>query len=195
MSSLLFVYASTHGQTERIVVRLADRLRVAGHQVTVWSATHLPPRPVLAGYDGYLLAGSVRFGKYHRRLVAFARANADRLNAMPGVFVSVCGAMIGDTPLGRAEAHKYEALFARETGWNPSLNRSLPGAIVYTRYDWITRWVMKLINWRKGGPTDTSRDWDCTDWEAVDRLAEEVAELARSQVLDHGPATPVALRG
>jgi menaquinone-dependent protoporphyrinogen IX oxidase len=32
-----------------------------------------------------------------------------------------------------------------------------------------------MISRRKGLPTDTSRDWDLTEWDAVDRFAEELA--------------------
>jgi menaquinone-dependent protoporphyrinogen oxidase len=185
MSSILMVYGSTHGQTGRIVERLASNLTVAGHRVTTWKGDQLPARPVLAGYDGYVIAGSVRYGKYQPYLVEFARANAERLSAMPSVFVSVCGALIGDWAAGPAEARKYEASFQRLTGWTPSLARSLPGALNYTRYGMLTRFIMQMISRRTGRPTDTSRDWDGTDWAAVDRLAGEIGELVRAPAVVH----------
>lgn len=33
-----------------------------------------------------------------------------------------------------------------------------------------------MISRRSGGPTDTSREYEFTDWEAVDRFGREVAE-------------------
>jgi menaquinone-dependent protoporphyrinogen IX oxidase len=38
--------------------------------------------------------------------------------------------------------------------------------------------MMQLISWREGGPTDTSRDYELTDWGEVDRLADEVTRMA-----------------
>jgi menaquinone-dependent protoporphyrinogen oxidase len=35
---------------------------------------------------------------------------------------------------------------------------------------------MKTITRRRGGPTDTSQDYEYTDWDAVDRFAEDLAE-------------------
>jgi menaquinone-dependent protoporphyrinogen IX oxidase len=35
---------------------------------------------------------------------------------------------------------------------------------------------MQLISARTGRPTDTSRDWDFTDWDQVDRLGMELAD-------------------
>jgi menaquinone-dependent protoporphyrinogen oxidase len=39
----------------------------------------------------------------------------------------------------------------------------------------VTRRLIKLISWQAGGPTDTSRDYEFTDWEAVDRFAATLA--------------------
>jgi len=35
---------------------------------------------------------------------------------------------------------------------------------------------MKAITAREGGPTDTSRDYDFTDWPAVDQFADDAAD-------------------
>ncbi|MBK6781452.1 MAG: hypothetical protein IPG75_18235 [Gemmatimonadetes bacterium] len=42
-----------------------------------------------------------------------------------------------------------------------------------------------MISRRTGRPTDTSRDWDGTDWAAVDRLAGEIGELVRAPAVVH----------
>lgn len=185
MSRILIVYGSTYGQTGRIVERLASDLTVAGHRVTVWKGDQLPPGVDLHVFEGCVVAGSVLYGKYQPYLVDFVRAQARRLAAMPGVFISVCGALIGDWAEGPTEARKYEALFQQQTGWTPGLVRSLPGALNYTRYGLLTRFIMKRISRKTGRPTDTSRDWDGTDWAAVDRLAVEIGELVRPPVVVH----------
>ena len=185
MSRILIVYGSSYGQTGRIVERLSSDLTVAGHHVTVWKGDQVPPGANPAAFDGCVIAGSVLYGKYQPYLVEFVRAQGRRLGGMPGVFISVCGALIGDWPQGPAEARKYEALFLQQTGWTPSLVRSLPGALNYTRYGILTRFIMKMISRKTGRPTDTSRDWDCTDWPAVDRLAVEIGELVRPAAVVH----------
>lgn len=185
MSRILIVYGSTYGQTGRIIERISSDLTVAGHRVTVWKGDQLPPGADPGAFEGCVIAGSVLYGKYQPYLVEFARAQARRLAAMPGVFISVCGALIGDWAEGPAEARKYEALFQQQTGWTPSLVRSLPGALNYTRYGLLTRFIMKMMSRKTGRPTDTSRDWDGTDWAAVDRLAVEIGELVRPPVVVH----------
>jgi menaquinone-dependent protoporphyrinogen oxidase len=44
------------------------------------------------------------------------------------------------------------------------------GALVYSKYSFFTKLIMKTISRRAGGPTDTSRDYEFTDWVALDRF-------------------------
>jgi menaquinone-dependent protoporphyrinogen oxidase len=53
------------------------------------------------------------------------------------------------------------------------------GKLAYTQYGVLTRWLMRRIAAREGGPTDTSRDHDLTDWVAVRDFALAVAADAR----------------
>jgi menaquinone-dependent protoporphyrinogen oxidase len=189
MSRFLIVYGTNHGQTGKVVSRIADRLNQEGHEATLWNADALPDHPALVHYDALLVAGSVRYGRYQRALGDFVRWNLASLNTMPSAFVSVCGALAGSWAEGKAEARKYVEEFCRETGWRPGIARSFAGAVRYTEYDLFTRWIMKLISWRTGRPTDTSRDWEFTDWDAVDRFAAELVMLVSAPNQARRPLT------
>lgn len=177
MSRILVVYGSSYGQTRKVVDRLAQGLTVRGHQVTIWKGDVTPAVPALERFDAFLIAGSVRYGKHQRYLTNFARDHSARLNTFPSAFVSVCGAMAGTSVQGQAEARKYVERFLEATGWRPRIRISVAGGLPYTRYGLVTRWVMQLISKRTGAPTDTSRDWEFTDWDSVDRFGEELAEI------------------
>ena len=72
----------------------------------------------------------------------------------------------------------YVDRFLTATGWwHPTATRSFSGAVTYTRYNPLLRWWMQRISRHKGLPTDTSRDWDLTEWGAVERFARELAVL------------------
>jgi hypothetical protein len=43
--------------------------------------------------------------------------------------------------------------------------------LLYTRYGFFVRLVMRLISKMAGGDTDTSRDYEYTDWNAVAEFA------------------------
>jgi menaquinone-dependent protoporphyrinogen oxidase len=48
------------------------------------------------------------------------------------------------------------------------------GAFRYTQYDFFKRWAVKYIALRKGGPMDTSQDWELTDWNALRAFADSL---------------------
>jgi menaquinone-dependent protoporphyrinogen oxidase len=175
MSRILAIYGTTYGQTERVVQRIARALTATGHTVITVRGDQPPPDPSLADFDAYLIATSVLFGQHQRYMRDFVRAHAHLLNATPSAFVSVCGAAGGHSPPEQQQAQAYLDRFLRETGWQPRLTTSVGGAMAYTRYGPITRWVIKQISRRKGGPTDTSRDHESTDWTAVDDFARRFA--------------------
>ena len=176
MSTILIVYGTAHGQTERVAQRIRSALTDSGHAVTILKGDRLAPNLTLGAYDAFVVAGSVRVGRYQPYLAAFVRDHLTRLNAAPSTFVSVCGAA-GGGPDGLKAAQGYIDKFLSQTGWSPWLVRSFAGELAYTRYNPVTRWIMKMISRRTGGPTDTSRDYDFTDWAAVDRLGHELASM------------------
>jgi menaquinone-dependent protoporphyrinogen oxidase len=49
------------------------------------------------------------------------------------------------------------------------------GALLYTQYGWLTRWFMKRIVTKAGGDTDTTRDYEYTDWNDLRTFAREFA--------------------
>jgi menaquinone-dependent protoporphyrinogen oxidase len=57
--------------------------------------------------------------------------------------------------------------------------------MAYTRYNPVVRWVIKRISKRRGGPVDTSRDHEVTDWAQVRRFVDAVSSLVdRSAAVD-----------
>ena len=83
----------------------------------------------------------------------------------------------------REEAMRYSDNFLAQTGWQPGLTKTFAGSVKYTQYNFVTRYIMKLISRREGGSTDTSRDHEYTDWESVERFAEAfMAEIAKQEI-------------
>lgn len=173
MCKILVVYGSTYGQTERVARRIAGILKDAGHVVETHRGDELPDALPLGDYDGFLVAASVLMGHHQKYIRDWVRRYAALLNAAPSAFVSVCGAGRGD----RRQAQAYIDTLLHETGWRPTVTQSFTGAVAYTRYGWWYRWYLKRISRRKGLPTDTSRDWDFTEWSEVERLAEKLAVM------------------
>ena len=49
------------------------------------------------------------------------------------------------------------------------------GRLAYTQYGLLKRFVMRRIALKAGGPVDTSRDHEMTDWDQVRDVAAELA--------------------
>jgi menaquinone-dependent protoporphyrinogen oxidase len=171
MKRILIVYGTSYGQTARIVRTIADVLENMRFTVTCRRGDELRDDTPLDGFDAVLIAGSVLFGRHQRYLEEFARKHATTLAAMPSAFLSVCGALGGSWADGEREAAKYREDFARRTGWRPARAWSVAGRVAYTEYGFLLRLVMQFISWRTGRPTDTSRDYEFTDWSHVERIA------------------------
>jgi hypothetical protein len=56
-----------------------------------------------------------------------------------------------------------ERFFAK-TRWRPTETKVVAGALMYSRYWWWTRRIMRDIAAKAHGDTDTSRDFEYTDW-------------------------------
>ena len=191
MSNILLDYGTAYGQTARITQRIAVLLTDAGHTVTVQRGDLLPPGLSLGEYDAFVVAASVLFGRHQRYIRSFVRTHVTRLNAAPSAFLSVCGAAAGATPEGAGRGQAYVDKFLRETGWLPWATRSFAGALPYTRYGPFVRWIMKTISRRTGRPTDPSRDYDFTDWEAVEGFGRQLADILTAP----GPASKTGATG
>jgi menaquinone-dependent protoporphyrinogen oxidase len=64
----------------------------------------------------------------------------------------------------------------KRTGWRPERVELFAGALPYTKYDFVTRFFMRHIVAKEGGDVDTSRDYEYTDWRAVERFARGLVE-------------------
>lgn len=183
---LLIAYATRHGHTARVVERLAAAARAAGADVTVRDLGTAERRAPLPPLDAVLVAAPVYIGRHPGPVRRWVRAHRAELARVPTAFVSVSWSAGAARPEQRADAARYAERFLRGAGWRPALVRPVGGALPYTRYDPGTRWVMRTLTRRAGGDWDTTRDFEYTDWAAVDRLAGELLALARRDV----PAAP-----
>jgi menaquinone-dependent protoporphyrinogen oxidase len=183
MARILVIYGTAYGQTERIARRIVDRLTSRGHGVCMHKGDSLPKHLRLDDYDEVVLAASVIRGRHQRYIRDFARRHHEQLNRTRSAFVSVSGTAQGS----REEARQYIDEFVQQTGWNPRFPASFAGSMAYTQYGPLLRWITKVMSKRRGGPTDTSRDHEFTDWVAVDRFAERLSKaLPRSPEPDRG---------
>ena len=179
MSQILVIYGTTHGQTGKIARYIGEvLLRNELHRVDVVDAASQWPKP--DRYDGVIVAASLHARGYQRTVRRWVRRNAKVLNSKPTALVSVCLGVLQQDAAVQQEVVAIPKRFAEVNGWRPVTTKVVAGALPYTRYNLLTRWIMRRIVARAGGDVDTTRDFECTDWADVCAFATSFAHLVAS---------------
>jgi menaquinone-dependent protoporphyrinogen oxidase len=173
---ILMVYGTKEGQTAAIAGRMAQIFRNRGHQVTTYSVNEIPTGFATGAFDAAIVGGSIHMGAYPAHLRAFVTRHLDWLNTVPSGFFTVCMAIHSQHAAEREAAKTYGNRFVEAAHWHPQLIETFAGAVKYTRYNFITRYIMKMITKREGGSTDTAHDHEYTDWDAVARFTYQFLE-------------------
>jgi menaquinone-dependent protoporphyrinogen oxidase len=183
MKSIGIFYATREGQTKRIADHLAANLRGRGYAVDTHNLHGGAPID-LSRYTAAILAAPVHAGDHAPEIVKFAKQHVRELERLPSAFISVtlseAGAERPNAPAEEyvrftADVQKVIDRFVEQTGWRPKYVKPVAGALQYSKYNVLLRYVMKRIARAAGAETDTSRDYEYTDWKALDRFAGEFA--------------------
>ncbi|KRE77401.1 flavodoxin domain-containing protein [Arthrobacter sp. Soil763] len=169
MASIYLPFGTVEGQTARIAEYIAYVIREHGHEAR--TADLQTAGDVLPGdCDGVIVGASVHMGRHEGSVTDFVRANRAALERLPSALFSVSLAAHGD----EGSAEDYVEKFEAETGWRPAHVGLFAGALLYTRYGFLKRHMMKRITSSKGSPdTDLSRDYVYTEWDGVRRFTED----------------------
>jgi menaquinone-dependent protoporphyrinogen oxidase len=195
------LYATREGQTRKIADHVADAFRDREFEVDTWNVVDGTGIGDLGDYAAVVLAASLHGGHHEREMERFVREHRDELDRLPAVFLSVSLSEAGAEDANRP--HDERARFAHDvasaidvfltsTGWHPAHVKPVAGALVYTRYNPLVRFIMKRIAKQVGASTDTSRDHEYTDWNSLDQFvadfAGEIVERSRAAGRNNGPA-------
>jgi len=169
-------FATSEGQTCRIARRIASVLHdlglescaidVAGPNASAIDWTHV---------HGAFVGASLHAGKHQKAARRFVSAHAVDLTSVPSAFFSVSLSAASKNAREVVAADKIARAFPAACGWIPARTVTVAGRLAYRQYGFFIRWVMKRIAQKEGGPTDTSRDYEMTDWGEVDALARDMA--------------------
>jgi menaquinone-dependent protoporphyrinogen oxidase len=175
MVKILIVYSTVDGHTLTISKRLAECLLANGNTVRLASVDELSTA-ALDDCDKVIIGASIRYGNYRPALLALVKRQVDILNNKPSAFFSVnlVARKLGrDTP----ETNPYVKKLMRHTRWRPAEAAVFAGKLDYWWYRFRDRWIIRLIMFVTGGPTDPSTVQDFTDWQKVEAFAGRVADL------------------
>jgi menaquinone-dependent protoporphyrinogen oxidase len=180
-------YATREGQGKRVAEHIAERLRTLRFDVDVRDVRDSPESIDTLPYELAFLVASVHVGHHEREIIRFVKAHRLDLARVDASFLSLTLSEAGAEDLAAppekreaaaADARRMIEVFVEETRWRPAHALPVAGALTYSKYNFLIKLIMKLIARRAGGPTDTSRDYEFTDWAAVDRFVLDRVSLA-----------------
>jgi menaquinone-dependent protoporphyrinogen oxidase len=178
MKAAIF-YATREGHGKRVAEHIAERLRAQRFDVDVCNVKDSPELIDTQPYQLAFVIASVHLGHHEREILRFVKSHRADLVRLGAPFLSLtlseAGAEDSGAPTEKrtaaaADARRMIDVFVQETGWRPAYMLPVAGALTYSKYNFIIKLIMKAIARRAGGPTDTSRDYEFTDWAALDRF-------------------------
>ena len=128
-----------------------------------------------------IVSASLHLGKYEPEMAKFVKRHLTELQQIPGVFLSVSlaartaeeGRNAPSAMRAQAEADVKRTIdnFLSETGWHPSHIAAAAGALPYSKYNFVTRFIMKLVKSKEcRGSGRCRRELRITDWNKLDLL-------------------------
>ncbi|ADD06953.1 flavodoxin domain protein [Natrialba magadii ATCC 43099] len=182
MLSLLIYYGTGEGQTATVADRIADVLRNRGHDATTVDAADGLGDHAPESFDAVLVGASVHMGTHQSTVSEFVRTEREALASRPTAFFQLSLASAVDDDSARADAAEYVDEFLEKTDWQPDRIGLFGGALRYSKYGFLKRLVMKRIAKGATGDSDTSRDYEYTDWYEVEAFTADFAAFVEGRL-------------
>lgn len=178
MKKILLAYATVEGQTEKIAAAIRDQLAAAGADVTLLHVREAKetPEPDLPSFDLLVFGASVHMQKIEKEMAAFIERHQDIIrDKARSLFVVSMAAASNDPAERKKSLDVIRQSVRRQVPVEFEDEEMIAGALMYTKYNWLVRWIMKRISAKEGGSTDTTRDQEYTDWKQVAAYAARLA--------------------
>ena len=171
MFSSLIVYSSTDGHTKTICQQIANYLNDGSivKLLPLDEATKLD----LTEFNTIILGASIRYGKHSNELYKFIELNKKILEEKESIFFSV-NVVARKLEKNTIETNPYIKKFLKISKWTPKKIGVFAGKVDYPNYNFFDKHIIKFIMFITGGPTDTTKSYEFTDWSKVDDFAKEL---------------------
>ena len=180
MKNILILYATREGQTEKVAAQIATHLKQAGAAVKLINAQDRTATEDinLEAFDLLVFGASMHAGGLEKELVDFINSNREQIEPkIRSFFLVLLSAATKDLKLREewledARNKMDEQLQVKFQG-----AEMIAGALMYSKYSYPLKWVMKRIANKAGEGTDTSQDYEYTDWKQVEQYSEKLMKI------------------
>lgn len=166
----VLIYDSIEGQTRKISKHIEALLKSNHHSCVTILATDEDAIFDPVDAIGIIVCAPVHTGTFPKSVYRLLKRQHSELMAHPGAFISVSLAAASGDKSEVKEIDKIVHALSEDTGWWPVATHNAAGALKYIEYDFFKKWIMKRISKKSDGPTDTSQDYEFTNWDALDKF-------------------------
>lgn len=176
---VLVGYVTIEGQSRKIAEAVAAAVERTGNRAVLFNVMSMAEY-ALERPEAAILCAPIHGGRYPAPFAAFVTRERDFLNSVPSAFISASLFIASEYEEEQEEARHFPDQLLAESGWTPRHVHHAAGALRYTEYDFFKRWMVKRLAAREGAPTNTARDFELTDWDALESFVTAFVAEAKS---------------
>tara|TARA_Y100001935_G_scaffold209257_1_gene179014 strand:+ start:120 stop:647 length:528 start_codon:yes stop_codon:yes gene_type:complete len=171
MSSSIIIYSSKDGHTKIICERIMNFINERNNTkiISIEEANKIN----LSEFTKIIVGASIRYGKHSNDLYKFIKLNKNILDQKESIFFSV-NVVARKSEKNTPDTNPYIRKFIKISKWRPKKIGVFAGKVDYPKYGFFDKYIIKFIMFITGGPTDTSKSYEFTDWSKVDDFAKEL---------------------
>ncbi|MDJ0517666.1 MAG: flavodoxin domain-containing protein [Trichodesmium sp. MO_231.B1] len=177
MKNILILYATREGQTEKVAAQISTHLKKAGASVQLTNAQDKTATENidLEAFDLLVFGASMHAGGLEKELVTFINSHQEQIKQkIRSFFLVLLSAATKDSEL-RAKSLEDARKKMDEQIQVPFHDlEMIAGALMYSKYSFPLKWIMKDIAQKAGEGTDISKDYEYTDWQQVAQYSEKL---------------------
>ncbi|WP_099826167.1 flavodoxin domain-containing protein [Oceaniglobus indicus] len=162
---VVILYATVEGQTGKIARFAEETLGAAGHSVTTVDAMNPSARLDIDGADAVILAAPVHERRHPTEFEVLLAARKDDLNRVPTLMLSV--SLSAAFPEGMREAKDYLVEMEMRTGFTPTTEVPIAGAVRTRSYDYFAAQLVRHVVLRDRDYDPAQGEHEFTDWPAL----------------------------
>ena len=163
----IFIYSSSNGQSLKICETLNEEKESLILNIDRLNSVNLD------NFDQIIIGASVKYGDHNKKIYNFVKNNKILLKRKKTVFFSV-NATARKSEKNTPNTNPYIIKFLKKTNWKPDHIGVFAGKIDFPNYNFLEKYIIKLIMWITNGPTDTTKTYEFTDWDAVKKFSREI---------------------
>jgi len=163
----IFIYSTSNGQSLKICNAINKNKESLIIDIDKIKTVKLDE------FDQIIIGASVKYGDHNKKIYDFIKNNKILLETKKTGFFSV-NATARKSEKNKPETNPYVIKFLKKTNWTPDNIGVFAGKIDFPNYNFLEKYIIKVIMWITNGPTDTSKTFEFTDWEDVKKFSDKI---------------------